>query len=160
MDTVVSKDGTTIAFDRVGSGAPLVLVAGAGCDRAISTPIAQALAPHFTVLNHDRRGRGDSGDTLPFAVARELEDIEALIADAGGSAALLGFSSGAALAAEAAVSGLPVSGLIMWEPPFRLDAEGPREARAYAARLDELLAAGRRGDAVAHFMTRVGLPPR
>jgi pimeloyl-ACP methyl ester carboxylesterase len=110
------------------------------------------------VLNYDRRGRGDSGDTPPYAVDREVDDIHALIDAAGGTASVLGFSSGAALAAEAAASGLAIDRLIMWEPPFSVDADGARRAQEYAAELRELLAAERRGDALAHFMRQVGLP--
>jgi pimeloyl-ACP methyl ester carboxylesterase len=158
MEKIQSHDGTTIAFDQLGEGPAIILVAGAACDRGIGAPIAEALAAHFTVLNYDRRGRGDSGDTLPYAVAREVEDIAILLQAAGGSASLLGSSSGAALAAEAVASGLPVTRLVMWEPPFSTDPDGPRRARQYSDRLAELLAAGRRGDALAHFMTYVGVP--
>jgi pimeloyl-ACP methyl ester carboxylesterase len=158
MEKVQSTDGTTIAFDQLGEGPPLVLVAGASCDRAIDAPIAEALAAHFTVLNYDRRGRGDSEDTLPFALERELEDIDVLLAAAGGSGTVLGLSSGAALAAEAAAAGLPVDALVMWEPPFSVDDDGVRAARAYSTELAALLAEDRRGDALALFMRRVGLP--
>jgi pimeloyl-ACP methyl ester carboxylesterase len=157
METVTSADGTTIAFDQLGSGSPLILVAGASCDRAADTAFAEALADHFTVLNYDRRGRGDSTDTLPYAVDREIEDLEVLIAAAGGSATLVGLSSGGALAAHAAASGLPVSRLVMWEPPFRLDAEGQLASKEYTAELTDLLAADRRGDALALFIGMVGL---
>ena len=158
METVTSADGTTIAFDQLGAGTPLVLVAGASCDRAVDAAIAEALAEHFTVLNYDRRGRGDSTDTLPYAVDREIEDLEVLIAAAGGSATLVGLSSGGALAAHAAASGLPVSHLVMWETPFRLDAEGQLASKEYTATLTDLLAEDRRGDALALFMGMVGLP--
>jgi pimeloyl-ACP methyl ester carboxylesterase len=158
METVESHDGTVIAFDQLGAGTPLILVAGASCDRSIDAAIATALAEHFTVLNYDRRGRGDSTDTWPFAVEREIEDIDVLLAAAGGSAVVLGLSSGAALAAHAAAGGLPVRALVMWEPPYRLDPDGPREAKEYAQQLDALLAQDRRGDAVEHFMRQVGLP--
>jgi pimeloyl-ACP methyl ester carboxylesterase len=158
MEKVQSKDGTTIAFDQLGEGAPLLLVAGASCDRSIDAPIAEELARHFTVLNYDRRGRGDSGDTLPFAVECEIEDIDVLLAAAGGSATVVGLSSGAALAAEAAAAGLPIDKLVMWEPPFSVDPDGPRQAKEYSDEWTALLAAGRRGDALAHFMRRVGLP--
>lgn len=158
METIESPDGTVIAFDQLGAGPPLVLVAGASCDRSIDAPIATALAAHFTVLNYDRRGRGDSTDTLPFAPDREIEDLEVLLAAAGGSAVVVGLSSGAALAAHAAARGLPVSALVMWEPPYRLDPDGPREAKEYTNRLHELLAEGRCGDALEQFMQRVGLP--
>jgi Alpha/beta hydrolase family len=158
METVTSADGTTIAFDQIGAGPPLVLVAGAACDRAVDARIAEGLAAHFTVLNHDRRGRGDSTDTLPYAVEREIEDLEVLLAAAGGSPVVVGLSSGAVLAAHAAAAGLPVGHLVMWEPPFRLDAAGQQAAREYAERTRALLAEGRRGDALELFMTVVGLP--
>ena len=155
---IESKDGTVIAFDQIGEGRPIILVAGASCDRAIDTPIADALARSFTVLNYDRRGRGDSGDTPPYSVAREVDDIRALLEAAGGSATVLGLSSGAVLAAEAAASGLPIDGLIMWEPPFSIDPDGPRRATEYSDRLTELLAADRRDDALVHFIRQVGVP--
>jgi hypothetical protein len=158
METVTSADGTTIAFDQIGAGPPLVLVAGAACDRAVDARIAEGLAAHFTVLNYDRRGRGDSTDTLPYAVEREIEDLEVLLAAAGGSPVVVGLSSGAVLAAHAAAAGLPVGHLVMWEPPFRLDAAARRTAREYAERTTALLAEGRRGDALELFMTVVGLP--
>lgn len=158
MEKITSTDGTTIAFDQLGGGPPLILVAGAACDRGVDAPIAQALAQYFTVLNYDRRGRGDSDDTPPYAVAREVEDLAALLDAAGGSATVLGLSSGAALAAEAAASGLPIDRLIMWEPPFSLDPDGPRRAKEYADRLAELLAAGDREGALTHFMRQVGVP--
>ncbi|HEU4541201.1 MAG TPA: alpha/beta hydrolase [Jiangellaceae bacterium] len=158
MEKIQSRDGTVIAYDQIGQGPPIVLVAGASCDRAIDVPIAEALARDFTVLNFDRRGRGDSGDTLPYAVEREVEDIGALLDAAGGSASVLGFSSGAVLAADAAASGLPIDRLIMWEPPFSIDPDGPRRAAEYSEHLVEMLAADRRDDALAHFMKQVGLP--
>jgi pimeloyl-ACP methyl ester carboxylesterase len=161
METVTSADGTTIAFDQLGSGPPLVLVAGAACDRRQDQAIAGALAQHFTVLNHDRRGRGDSTDATgpsTYAVEREVEDLAVLLDAAGGSAAVVGLSSGGALAGRAAADGLPVRHLVMWEPPFRLDAEGQRASLEYADRLGRLLAADRRDDALALFMGMVGVP--
>ncbi|QKW54838.1 alpha/beta hydrolase [Streptomyces buecherae] len=158
MEKIASRDGTVIAYDRVGAGPPVIVVAGASCDRGVQATLAGALARHVTVLNYDRRGRGDSGDTLPYAVDRELEDIRALVDAAGGRASLLGLSSGAVLAARAAADGVPLERLILWEPPFSVDAEGRRRARAYAARLRELLAHDQRGDALALFLRQVGLP--
>jgi pimeloyl-ACP methyl ester carboxylesterase len=158
METVKSADGTTIAFDQLGEGPPVVLVAGASCDRRVDAPLAAALAQHFTVLNYDRRGRGDSDDTLPFAVEREIEDLDVLLAAAGGSAAVVGLSSGAALAAEAAVFRLPIDLLVLWEPPFSVDPDGVQRGTEYARVLGELLATDRRGDALVHFMRHVGLP--
>ena len=84
MEKVTSRDGTTIAFDRLGEGPPVILVCGAMSDRALMRPTAEELAKRFTVFNYDRRGRGDSGDTAPYAVQREIEDIGALVAEAGG----------------------------------------------------------------------------
>ena len=159
MNKVHSSDGTTIAFDRLGDGPPVILVCGASTDRRANASLAALLAEHLTVLNYDRRGRGDSGDTPPYAVEREVEDIEALIDEAGGSASVYGTSSGAALALEAAASGLAVRKLALWEPPFILD-ESRRPPADLVERYDEMIAAGRRGDAVELFMAKVvGLPP-
>ncbi|MGH2659367.1 MAG: alpha/beta fold hydrolase [Actinomycetota bacterium] len=158
MSKVTSRDGTTIAFDRMGEGPPIILVCGGSVDRMSNAPLAALLAEHFTVFNYDRRGRGDSGDTAPYAVNREVEDVEALIAEAGGSALLYGTSSGAALALEAAASGLPITKLALWEPPFILD-ESARPPANQVETYNELVAAGRRGDAVEFFMTKVvGMP--
>lgn len=158
MEKIQSRDGTAIAFDQLGGGPAMIVVAGAASDRGVTAPVAGALAQHFTVLNYDRRGRGDSGDTPPYAVAQEVEDVAALLDAAGGTASVLGMSSGAVLAAEVAASGLPVHRLIMWEPPFSTDADSQQRTRAYGERLAELLAADRRSDALAHFMTFVGMP--
>lgn len=158
MEKVRSKDGTPIAFDRLGEGAPVVLVSGASTARAIHTQLAELLAADFMVLNYDRRGRGDSGDTPPYAIQREVEDLHAVIAEAGESAAVFGNSSGGVLALRAAAAGLPITRLALWEPPFMTDPDAPRRQQAYTAQLTELLAAGRRGDAMALFMKTVGLP--
>ncbi len=162
MDTVTSKDGTTIAFDRSGEGPAIVLVGGAFQHRAIdpsTARLAELLAPSFTVYHYDRRGRGDSGDTAPYAVEREIEDIDALIQDAGGSASLFGMSSGAVLALDAAAHGLAVTKLALYEPPFVVDDSRPPVPQDYTERLTGLLVEGRRGDAVELFMTEaVGMP--
>ena len=159
MNRVTSSDGTTIAFDRLGEGPPVILVCGGSTDRSANAPLATLLARHFTVLNYDRRGRGDSGDTAPYAVEREVEDLEALINEAGGAAFVYGTSSGAALALEAAASGLPITKLALWEPPFFLEGR-PRPPADTATTFTELVSAGRRGDAVEFFMRQVvGLPP-
>jgi pimeloyl-ACP methyl ester carboxylesterase len=159
METVTSKDGTTIAFDRLGSGPPVVLVCGGSVDRMADAPLAQELASDFTVLNYDRRGRGDSGDTPPYAIEREVEDIEAVIQAAGGSANLWGSSSGAALAMIATASGAPVTRLALWEPPYILD-ENARPPADQVEQYERMIAEGRRGDAAEYFMTRVvGMPP-
>jgi len=158
MEKVTSSDGTTIAFDRMGDGPPVILVCGGSTDRMSNAPLAALLAQNFTVLNYDRRGRGDSGDTAPYAVEREVEDIDAMITAAGGSASLYGTSSGAALALEAAASGLAITKLALWEPPFILD-ESRRPPADTATTYSELVSAGRRGDAVEFFMSKVvGLP--
>jgi len=161
MKTVQSADGTTIAFDQLGKGPALILVAGALCARlSWSGPeLAKLLAPHFTVYNYDRRGRGDSEDTKPYALTREVEDIEVLIDEAGGSAYLYGHSSGGALVLEAALQlGEKVKKLAIYEVPYNDDHEAQRAWRAYIQQLTEALAANRRGDAVALFMQYVGMP--
>ena len=154
---VSSADGTSLAFDRLGEGPPIVLVTGALASRALMRPTAEALAAHLTVINYDRRGRGDSGDTTPYAIEREIEDLEALIAEAGGSASLYGHSSGAGLALHATAAGLPVDRLILHDAPYGTDDERAG-ARAYGERLRALLAEGRNGDAVEAFLTLVGMP--
>jgi pimeloyl-ACP methyl ester carboxylesterase len=157
---VRSHDGTAIVYDRSGTGPAMVLVTGATATRAASAPLAAALAPQFTVYAYDRRGRGDSGDTAPYAIGREVEDIAAVIDAAGGSAFVFGHSSGAALALEAARM-LPekVAKLAVYEPPFIVDDSRPPLPEDYVSRLNALIAAGQRGDAVAYFMTAaVGVP--
>ena len=161
MSTVTSKDGTTIGFTRAGQGPAVILVDGAMGYRSggLNGPLAERLRQHLTVYTYDRRGRGESGNTLPFAPERELEDLNALIEHAGGSAAVYGISSGAALALEAARHGLPITRLALYEPPFIVDGTRAPVPDDYLARLDELLAAGRRGDAIRLFMREgVGLP--
>ncbi|MFJ2862538.1 alpha/beta fold hydrolase [Kitasatospora sp. NPDC087314] len=160
MNTVVSADGTGIACSVTGSGPAVVLVDGALCHRGFgpAPALAEQLAAHHTVWTYDRRGRGDSGDTAPFAVEREIEDLAAVITAAGGSAAVLGVSSGAALALRAAAQGVGISRLAVYEPPF--SAEDGQRARfaQYVAELDAALADGRRGDAVAALMIFAGMP--
>jgi pimeloyl-ACP methyl ester carboxylesterase len=159
VKSVRSNDGTRIAFEHVGEGPPVILVGGALSSGLRSFPpiveLADHLAGRFTAYRFDRRGRGDSGDTMPYAVQREVEDLEALIAEAGGSAAVYGFSSGAVLALDAAARGAAITGLVLLEPPLPSGDEG----EGSQAELSELLAAGRRGDAVARFLSGVGLPP-
>jgi pimeloyl-ACP methyl ester carboxylesterase len=159
MKNVTSRDGTTIAFDQLGEGPAVILVSGGSVDRSSNAPLATLLAEHFTVYNYDRRGRGPSGDTPPYAVEREVEDIDAVITEAGGSAFLYGASSGAALALEAAASGLNISKLALWEAPFIVDGTRPRPPADTARTYRDLVSAGRRGDAVEYFMVQVvGLP--
>jgi pimeloyl-ACP methyl ester carboxylesterase len=154
MGTITSKDGTRIAFDQSGKGPAIILVVGAFNDRATGAPLARFLEQHFTVFNYDRRGRGESSDTAPYAIEREIEDLDALIAQAGGSARVFGYSSGATLSLRAAAQGLAISQLALYEPP-------PTGAKAgqLAPQLTELIAAGRRGDAVELFQIEaVGIP--
>jgi pimeloyl-ACP methyl ester carboxylesterase len=162
VNRVTSSDGTTIAFDRSGDGPAIILVGGAIQHRAIderTTELAALLAPRFTVVHYDRRGRGDSRDTPPYAVEREVDDIAALIDDAGGSASLFGMSSGAVLALDAAARGLAVAKLALYEPPFIVDDSRPPLPADYVERLTEMTSTGRPGDAVAYFMTvGMGMP--
>jgi pimeloyl-ACP methyl ester carboxylesterase len=158
--TVTSKDGTSIAFDRSGTGPALILVGGALSERSAWAPLAKLLAPHFTVVAYDRRGRGDSGDTAPYAVDREIEDIEALIDDVGGTAFIHGQSSGAVLSLEATVR-LPekVLKLSLYEPPYIIDDSRAPPPDGFAEHIDELIAADARGEAVEYWMTDiVGAP--
>jgi pimeloyl-ACP methyl ester carboxylesterase len=156
---VTSQDGTSIAYERIGDGPPLILVMGAFNDRSAGAPLAAALGTQRTVYTYDRRGRGDSGDVLPYAVERELEDLDALIAEAGGSAAVFGYSSGAVLALKAASEGLAITKVVLHELPLMVDQDQPRWSADHAARLRELVVAGRRGDAVEYFQSHlVGIP--
>ncbi len=127
-------------------------------DRSGHAALVAELAGSFTVYNYDRRGRGDSGDTLPYAVAREIEDIESLIANAGGSAHLFGTSSGGALALEAAAAGIRVDRLAVYEVPYDMTEDGPRRHQEYVQNLEAALAEGRRGDAFEVFMRFAGVP--
>lgn len=163
MKKVMSRDGTAIAFDQSGKGPAVILVGGAFQHRAIDAPttqLAALLAQHFTAFHYDRRGRGDSGDTQPYAIEREIEDLEALIHEAGGSAFVFGMSSGGVLALDAATRGLAITKLVLYEPPFNSgDAHARQAAESYTRELTALLSEGRRGDAVALAMTTWGAPP-
>lgn len=163
MEKVTSGDGTAIAFDRSGDGPPVILVDGAFCSRAFGPmpKLAPLLAERFTVINYDRRGRGDSGDAVTYAVEREIEDLDALIREAGGSAHVLGISSGAVLALEAAVSGLGITSLAMYEPPFvAVSDSGHRAPEDSVARLTQMIADDRPGEAVKFYLTQVMGAPR
>ncbi len=151
LQHVTSKDGTPIAVEIAGSGPAVVLVSGGSVDRGSNAGLAAALMDRFTTYNYDRRGRGDSGDTAPYAVEREIEDIAAVIELAGGHAHLYGSSSGAGLALEAAAAAAPVDRLVLWEPPYNLDPSGRPPADS-VEQLDRMVAEGRRGDAAAFFM--------
>ena len=156
---VTSKDGTRIAYDKAGSGPALILVGGALSDRKGGAELTQLLAPHFTVYTYDRRGRGDSTDTKPYSVKREIEDLEALIDKAGGSAFLYGKSSGAGLALLATAElGDKLKKLALYEAPYN-DAEGAAsDWKAFRKKLDGLLAANQHDEAVTAFLKFVGAP--
>jgi len=160
MNRVTSSDGTTIAFDRSGDGPAVILVGGAMSYRAFPgfLKLAGLLADNFTVINYDRRGRGDSGDMAPYAVEREVEDLGAVIDAVGGSASVWGTSSGAVLALEAAASGLNIEKLALFEPPFMVDAGGVRPPADHEARLKKMIAADRRDEAVKFFLKNMGAP--
>jgi pimeloyl-ACP methyl ester carboxylesterase len=159
MRTVVSADGTVIAFDQFGDGPPVIMAAGAFNTRLATEPLARALQEQFSVLNYDRRGRGDSGETPPYAVDREIEDLAALVAAAGGPAAVFGYSSGAILVLRAAAAGLPVTHLVLYEPPFRPDDSYPPPPADLAEQVAGLVAASRRGDAVELYQIKaIGIP--
>ncbi len=160
-NTVNSKDGTKITYDRRGAGPGIILVDGALCYRSFGpmAHLAELLSPHFSVINYDRRGRGESGDTRPYAVEREVEDIAALIDEAGGKAFVFGTSSGASLALEAAIRlGSRIRKLALYEPPYNNDPAARQGLKVYGKQLGEALAANRRGDAVVLFMKLVGTP--
>jgi pimeloyl-ACP methyl ester carboxylesterase len=160
VNHVTSRDGTRIAFDRVGEGPPVILVDGALCHRRFGPagPLAKHLADRFTVITYDRRGRGDSGDTQPYAVEREVEDLDAVIQEQGGSAYVYGISSGAALALDTAAQTDGVSKVAVYEAPFIVDDTNPPRPDDYVTNMDALVAAGRRSDAVRSFMKTVGTP--
>jgi pimeloyl-ACP methyl ester carboxylesterase len=161
MNRVNSKDGTAIAFDRFGRGPAVILVGGAFSYRSFPKMIelAQLLSDRFTVLNYDRRGRGDSGDTGPYAVEREIEDLEALIAAAGGSASVWGWSSGGVLALRAAAAGVGIERVAVYETPFMVDTTGHLPPPDFAARLEALLQRDKRSTAVRHYLTEgMGVP--
>lgn len=160
MEKVISKDGTPIAFDRVGNGPALILVDGAMCYRGFGPmpAMAKRLAPHFTVFHYDRRGRGDSGTQADYAVSREIDDLEAMINAAGGSAMVFGVSSGAALALEAAMRLNTITRLALYEAPFIVDNTHPPLPPSFIADMKALVAANDRGGAVKKFMRLVGVP--
>ncbi|GAA2841833.1 alpha/beta fold hydrolase [Kribbella solani] len=162
MSTVTSADGTTIAFDAYGSGRPLILIDGATAHRAVNplnAEIGKLLSDDFRTTVYDRRGRGESTDTTPYAIEREIEDLAALIEDAGQPAILVGESSGSLLALDAAAAGLPIAGLVLFEPPVIVDDSRPPLPADYVEQLDRFVAEGRRDKAAELFMTAaVGMP--
>lgn len=161
MPTTTSRDGTTIAYSTLGTGPALLLVDGALCSRAFGPMpgYAKALAKSFTVYWFDRRGRGESGDAATYAVAREVEDLAAMLEVAGGSAYAFGTSSGAALAMHGAIAGLPITKLLMYEAPYTPVPSGGKTAAQHAQALRELISRNERGAAVRYFMCDVvGMP--
>ena len=155
----MSRDGTPIAFERLGDGEPVVLVGGALQGQATYRSLAVELSRHLTVINYDRRGRGDSGDTAPYAIEREIEDLGALIAEAGGTASVYGHSSGAGLVLHAAARGLPLDKIVLHEPPFGSGSEEERRAEQQEAdQIAALLAQNRRVDAVTFYFASMGMP--
>jgi pimeloyl-ACP methyl ester carboxylesterase len=156
---VTSKDGTNIAFEKVGNGPALVIVGGALSQRDGGKPLALELTDRFTVYTYDRRGRGESGDTKPYAVDREIEDLEAVIEQAGNEAYLYGVSSGAALSLQSAAKLGPakVPKLALYEPPYD---QGDSEFEEQKERINQLVQTGKPGDAAAFFLSAVGMPPQ
>lgn len=157
---VTSKDGTTIAYEVLGQGPPLVLVWGAlgARDSPFTKAMRDELAKSFTVHDYDRRGRGESGDTKPFSVQKEIDDLRAVCEAAGGNPFVWATSSGAALALEAAAAGVPMRMLAAHEPPYMVGEHAAKFDRAYEAKVTRLVAEGKRSDAVALFMRTVGVP--
>lgn len=156
MNFVQSKDGTSIAYTREGSGPAVILVGGGLDDGAENTALANVLSRQFTVYNYARRGRGESGDTQPYALKREIEDIEALIAEADEPVYLFGASSGGALVLEAAAAGLPVSKLAVYEVPFSIDDEAVQAWEDYVKKLHVALSEDKREEALELFMLLAG----
>lgn len=158
-EMVLSKDGTPIAFERVGQGPAVILVDGALCHRGMGPckPLATILARDFTVFSYDRRGRGESGDSSAYAMEREIEDIAALLKEAGGTAFIWGMSSGGILALEAATRLTGIKKLALYEAPLILDGSRPT-TEEYWRGIREAVAAGRPGDAVGFFLRSVGMP--
>jgi pimeloyl-ACP methyl ester carboxylesterase len=155
----ISKDGTKIAYDKTGQGPPLIIVAGAFQGRMAMATFAEPLSKYFTVYNYDRRGRGESGDNQPYAIEREIEDIDALIREAGGSAFVFGGSSGSVLTLDAAARGSNITKLAVYEPPFVVDDSRDPVPENMVEQLKELIASGRKGDAAETFMTVGSLMP-
>jgi pimeloyl-ACP methyl ester carboxylesterase len=161
VEKTESRDGTQIAFDRIGQGPPVIIVGGAFSWRRWKgfVELADLLSARFTVLNYDRRGRGDSGDTQPYALEREFEDLQAMIGVAGGSASVWGMSSGGILALEAARAGVAIEKIAAYEPPFIVDSSDGLPPDDFVPHIDALVDRGRRSEAVKYFMARVmGIP--
>ncbi|WP_449600041.1 alpha/beta fold hydrolase [Paenibacillus sp. Marseille-Q9583] len=161
MHLVTSMDGTKIAYDKMGQGPALILVTGAFSYRKFPSQVqlADLLSENFTVFNYDRRGRGDSGDIQPYAIAREIEDLQAIINAAGGAAYVWGLSSGAVLALQAAADGANITKLALHEPPVVVNASDPKPPLDFVMNVTELIATNRRSEAIKYFMTKgMGAP--
>ena len=159
MQSTTSTDGTIIGFDKLGDGPPIVLICAGPVDRNSNAELAQLLAADCTVYNYDRRGRGQSGDTKPYSIEREYEDLAAVVKEAGGSAAIFGNSGGAMLAIQAVLAGVTAPKLVFWEPPYVLEGTRPPVPTDYREQQETLLAEGRHGDMVELFLTKaVGMP--
>jgi pimeloyl-ACP methyl ester carboxylesterase len=161
VEKIKSSDGTQIAFDRIGQGPPVIVVGGAFSWRRWKgfLQLSELLSARFTVLNYDRRGRGDSGDTPPYALEREFEDLQAMIGVAGGSASVWGMSSGGILALQAARAGVAIEKIAAYEPPFIVDSSDGLPPDDFVPHIDALVDRGRRSEAVKYFMARVmGIP--
>jgi pimeloyl-ACP methyl ester carboxylesterase len=158
--TVTSADGTRIAYERRGDGDPVIVVNTVAEDRTGLSGLAALVADHFTVYSYDRRGRGDSGDTYPYAPEREVEDLAALIEAAGGRARLISGSAGCVLCLDAATAlGDSVHSLYLFEPPFIVNNARPPMPADYVEYVESLVAAGDRSAAVEYFMTEALLIP-
>lgn len=158
MDKTLSRDGTSIAYRRRGEGPPVILVGGALSTAETEAPLAALLAPRFTVVTYDRRGRGSSGDNARYAIRREIEDLAAVAGRAGERVSVFGMLSGGALALEAQAAGLPIDMLAVYEPPYTPDASGLLYKARCTARLHRLLSIGDRGGAVELYLSRTGVP--
>jgi pimeloyl-ACP methyl ester carboxylesterase len=159
--TTTSRDGTTIAYTKRGSGPPLIIVDGVFCYRenGPATELASLLAHHYTVFTYDRRGRGESADTAPYTVEREIDDLRAVAKEAGATPFVLGISSGGALTLQAVASGVGAKRIALYEPPYEADAS-PRLLEDARNRLQSFISAGDRAGAVRFFMTDVFGAPR
>jgi pimeloyl-ACP methyl ester carboxylesterase len=159
VQTTTSRDGTRIAYERRGKGPAVIVVSGAFATRSSDSELALLLAPRFTAYTYDRRGRAESADTPPYSVEREIEDIDALITQAGGSAYVYGVSSGACLALEAAATlGEKIKKLAIYEAPYDEAPGAAAKWKEFRSKLAQLLAVGRHGDAAALFLSFVGTP--
>jgi pimeloyl-ACP methyl ester carboxylesterase len=158
MLAVTSKDGTKIAYDKKGEGPVIIVVLGALNSRKSGASLAKLLASRFTVINYDRRGRGDSTDMAPYAPQREVEDLTALIDEVEEPVYIYGHSSGAAVALQTAAQlHDKIKKLAIYEAPYCLDSDAQKTSKEYDKKLKKLLAAGRKGDAVALFVGHVGV---